>query len=46
MDYPFQIACVQQIPPLRKKNGEGVSVGEGATVHGLSETDNPFLALV
>ena len=33
MDYPFQKACVQPPPPLRKKIGEGVSVGEGATVH-------------
>ena len=45
LDYPFQIACVQPPPPLRKKkkqknkktkkNGRGVSVGEGATVHRL-----------
>ena len=27
-DYPFQIACVQPPPPLRKKIGEGVSVGK------------------
>ena len=32
MDYPFQIAYVQ--PPLSSEQiGEGVSVGEGATVH-------------
>ena len=35
MDYPFQIACVQPRPPLRKKNEKGVSVGKGATVHRL-----------
>ena len=29
MDYPFQIVCVQVTPPLRKRNGEGVSVGGG-----------------
>ena len=35
MDYPFQIACVQPPSPLSKKIGEGVSVGEGATVYRL-----------
>ena len=34
-DYPFQMACVQPPPPLIKKIGEGLSVGEGATVHRL-----------
>ena len=29
------LACVQSPPPLRKKNGKGVSVREGATVHRL-----------
>ena len=33
--YPFQIVCVQLLPPSKKKIGEGVSVGEGATVHRL-----------
>ena len=36
MDYPFQIVCIQLPPPSKKKKiGEGVSVGEGATVHRL-----------
>ena len=34
MDYPFQIACVQPPPPLRKNRRRGVC-GEGATVHRL-----------
>ena len=29
-----------------EKIGEEISVGEGATVHRLVQTDNPFLALV
>ena len=30
MDYPFQIACVQPPPPLRKKSEKGPGVcGEG-----------------
>ena len=33
-DYPFQIACVQPPPPLRKNRRRGVC-GEGATVHRL-----------
>ena len=35
MDYPFQIACVQPPPPLRKKSEKGCLWGRGATVHGL-----------
>ena len=48
MDYPFLIARVQPPPSPKKKIGEGVSVGEGASVHRLvsDQTDNPFLALV
>ena len=33
-DYNFQIACVQPPPPQRKI-GEGVSVGEGTTIHSI-----------
>ena len=33
-DYPFQIACVQPPPPLRKNRRRGVC-GEDATVHML-----------
>ena len=33
-DYPFQIACVQPPPPLRKNRRRGVC-GEDATVHRL-----------
>ena len=32
---PFQIACVQPLPSLRKRIVEGVSFGKGATVHRL-----------
>ena len=48
MDYPFQIACVQPPPPLRKNRRRGVCRGGGCCTQGnLSpQTDNPFLALV
>ena len=29
MDYPFQIVCVQQPPPLRKKSEKGFCGGGG-----------------
>ena len=35
MDYPFQIACVQPPPPLRKNRRRGVCGEGGTTVHGL-----------
>ena len=46
MDYPFQIACVQPPPPLRKKSEKGCLWGRGRLCTGQSQTDNPFLALV
>ena len=46
MDYPFQIACVQPLPPLRKKSEKGCLWGRGRPCTGQSQTDNPFLALV
>ena len=35
MDYPFQIACVQPPPSLRKKSVKGCLWGRGTTVHRL-----------
>ena len=46
MDYPFQIACVQPTPPLRKLNRRRAVCGRGRLCTGHSQTDNPFLALV
>ena len=47
MDYPFQIACVQPPPPLRKKSEKGVCGGGGdCSQASLRRADNPFLALV
>ena len=45
MDYPFQIACVQPSPPLRKHRRRGFCGGGGRLYTGHSQTDNPFLAL-
>ena len=46
MDYPFQKACVQPPPPLRKKSDKGCRWGRGRLWTGQSQTDNPFLVLV
>ena len=42
MDYPFQIACVQPPPPLRKKTEKGVCGGGGDCTQARSQTDNAF----
>ena len=46
MDYPFQIACVQPLPPLRKHRRRGFCGRGGRLYTGQSQTDNPFLTLV
>ena len=46
MDYPFQIACVQPPPPLRKKRKRGVCEGGGDCTQTSLRRMIHFLALV